>query len=281
MKLSRDSAITLIVFLGLVIACTAVGYWLIFRLGSAKPIMLAVGVATILTCLIRRRKLADLGWGWSGWRVQWISYLLPLLIVFVAYSIIWGAGLGGWYDSGFVAEKMQDYNLADWNDSSVIAFHLLLTATYSFVLLLPGVLGEEIGWRGFLVPELAKSMSFTSVALISGLLWSMWHWPLIFMGLYGNDVTPLYYQLFFFTLFIVSYAVIMTWLRYKSGSLWTAVIFHMSANVFIQNLFTPLTMQNEQSAWFVDEFGSVPALVAFAVAIFFWKKGKTEFSMGD
>lgn len=186
------------VFFVLLIACTAVGYWLIFRLGRATPIMLAVGVATILTCLIRKRNLATLGWGWGSWKYQWMSYLLPLVIVFVAYLVIWVAGFGGWYDSEFVAQQMQNYNLSGWSDASVIVFHLMLTATYSFVLLLPSVLGEELGWRGFLVPELAKFMSFTNVALTSGLIWAVWHWPLIFMGLYGNEGTPLYYQLFFF-----------------------------------------------------------------------------------
>lgn len=275
--MNRDSAISLLVFLILLIACTAVGYWLIFRLGRATPIMLAVGAATILTCLVRNRSLATLGWSWGTWKHQWTSYLLPLLIVLIAYSIIWVAGFGDWYNAEFVAQQTRDYNLDGWSDARVIVFHFLLTATYSFVLLLPGVLGEEMGWRGFLVPELAKFMSFTGVALTSGLIWSMWHWPLMFMGLYGNDVTPLVYQLFFFTLFIVSYAFIMTYLRLKTGSLWTAVVFHMSANVFIQNIFGPLTIENESSAWYVGEFGAVPALVACAFAFLFWKKGRTEF----
>jgi len=99
----------------------------------------------------------------------------------------------------------------------------------------------------------------------------------MFKGFYGNDVTPLYYQLFFFTLFIVSSSVIMTYLRFKTDSLWTAVIFHMSANVFLQKVFTPLTIENESSAWYMDEFGAVPALIAFAFAIHFWRKGKSEF----
>ena len=277
MKISKDSAISLMVFFVLLIACTAVGYWLIFRLGRATPIMLAVGVATILTCLIRKRNLATLGWGWGSWKYQWMSYLLPLVIVFVAYLVIWVAGFGGWYDSEFVAQQMQNYNLSGWSDASVIVFHLMLTATYSFVLLLPSVLGEELGWRGFLVPELAKFMSFTNVALTSGLIWAVWHWPLIFMGLYGNEGTPLYYQLFFFTLFITADAVIMTYLRFKTDSIWTAVIFHMSGNVFLQKGFDPLTVENERSAWYMGEFGAVPALVAFVIAIYFWKKGKTEF----
>jgi membrane protease YdiL (CAAX protease family) len=124
--------------------------------------MLAVGVATLLTCLIRKRNLATLGWGWGSWKYQWLSYVLPLAIAVVAYLIIWVAGWGGWYNSEFVNQQMNEYNLSNWSDAGVIAFHFLLTATYSFVLLLPSVLGEEIGWRGFLVPELAKFMSFTS-----------------------------------------------------------------------------------------------------------------------
>jgi membrane protease YdiL (CAAX protease family) len=239
--------------------------------------MLAVGVATILTCVIRKRSLAALGWGWGSWKYQWLSYLLPLAIAIVAYLIIWIAGWGGWYNSEFVIQQMKDYDLRNWSDAGIIAFHFLLTATYSFVLLLPSVLGEEIGWRGFLVPELAKFMSFTNVALTSGLIWSVWHWPMMFKGFYGNDVTPLYYQLFFFTLLIASWAVIMAYLRFKTNSLWTAVIFHMSGNVFLQKVFAPLTIENESSAWYIDEFGAVPALVAFVIAIYFWKKGKAEF----
>ena len=266
------------VFFVLLFVCTAAGYWLIFRVGRATPIMLAVGVATLLTCLIRKRKLATLGWGWGSWKYQWLSYVLPLAIALVAYLIIWVAGWGGWYNSEFVNQQMNDYNLSNWSYAGVIAFHFLLTATYSFVLLLPSVLGEEIGWRGFLVPELAKFMSFTNVALTSGLIWSVWHWPMIFKGFYGNDVTPLYYQLSCFTLLIVSWAVIMAYLRFKTNSLWTAVIFHMSANVFLQKVFAPLTTENNSSAWYVDEFGAVPALVAFVIAIYFWKKGKVEFA---
>ena len=277
MRVSRESAITLAVFLILLVACTAGGYWLLFRLGRATPVMLSVGVATILTCLVRKKDLASLGWAWGNWKYQWLSYLLPLVIASLAYLTIWITGWGGWYNTGFILELIQDYNLPDWSGAGIIVFHLLLTASYSFILLLPSVLGEEIGWRGFLVPELARFMSFTNVAIVSGLIWSVWHWPMMFKGFYGNDVTPLYYQLFFFTLLIVSYSVIMTYLRLKTGSLWTAVIFHMSANVFLQKVFTPLTIENESSAWYMDEFGAVPALVAFAFAILFWRKGQSEF----
>lgn len=52
----------------------------------------------------------------------------------------------------------------------------------------------------------------------------------------------------------------------------------MSSNVFMQKFFAPITADTVQSAWYVDEFGAVPAFAASLVAIYFWRKGVAEFS---
>lgn len=277
-KKFQSPAATVGLFLTLTALLYVIGFWLIFRLGSATPLMLSVGVAAVLACLFTNRGLGSLGWSWGSWKYQYLAYLLPLGYVAVAYGFIWVADLGDWYDSEFVFEQKERYKLGAWSDSALLAFHFLLSATVSFVLLLPSVLGEELGWRGLLVPELAKLMPFTGVALTSGFIWAMWHWPLMFMGLYGNDVTPLSYQLFFFTICIMSMSVIMTYIRLRTRSLWPAVIFHMSHNVFLQKFFGPVTSENIQSAWFLDEFGAVLPVTIFLVAIYFFRNGRKEFS---
>ena len=277
LKITKDTALTLATFFSLLIVCYCLGFWLIFRMEQATPLMLSVGVATIITCISRKRSLASLGWQWGAWKYQWLSYLIPFIIVLLAYSIIWLGGFGDFYNVDFLLKQKQHYNLGTWNDAEILLFHLTLVASVSFFVSLPSVLGEELGWRGFLVPELSKFMSFTGVALTSGLIWSVWHWPLIIMGLYGNDVTPLSYQLFFFTMFILSSGVIMAYLRLKTGSLWTAVIYHMSANILIQKIFTPITLTNSVSSWYIDEFGAITALVSCSVAWYFLKKGIAEF----
>ena len=91
--------------------------------------MLAVGVATVLTCLVNKRSLASLGWGWGSWKYQWMSYLLPLLIALISSVIIWLTPIGDWYNTVFVQQQMQDYNLEGWSETSVIVFHFILTAT--------------------------------------------------------------------------------------------------------------------------------------------------------
>lgn len=272
----KNSLVTLLLFVALTTAFYGIGYWLIYRLGKASPLMLSVGAAAVLTMILCKRDLRSLGWHWGPWKYQWMSYALPLAIVAIAYGLVWLSGAGGWYDTEHVAELREDYNLANWNDPGIIAFHFLLSATVAFALSLPAILGEEIAWRGFLVPELSKFMRFTGVALVSGILWAVWHWPIIILGLYGAEGTPLGYQLGMFTLYIVSISTIMAYLRMKSGSLWTAVIFHMSANIYIQQVFTPLTHSNGYSAWFIDEFGALPALAALAFAVYFWRKGVAE-----
>jgi len=279
LKISRDTALTLLTFFSLVVVFYVLGYWLIYRMGQATPLMLSVGAATIVTCLIRKRSLASLGWHWGDVKYQWLSYFIPFTIALTAYLIIWFLGFGEFYNTEFLMKQKEAYNLAHWNDASIFLFHIVLVITVSFVVSLPSILGEELGWRGLLVPELSKFMSFTGVALVSGLVWSVWHWPLMIKGLYGNDVTPLYYQLFLFTLFITSSGVIMAYLRLKTGSLWTAVIYHASSNIFIQKIFTPITVQNTESSWYIDEFGAIIALIACCAAVYFWKKGVAEFDV--
>ena len=271
------SASTIGVFLLSTGAFYFLGYWLIYRMGQATPLMLSVALATVFTCLVTNKSLRSLGWQWGAQKYQWASYLIPLLLIAVSYSIIWGAGFGVWNNVGFITEQQQRYNLQGWSQSAFLVFYILLSASITFILALPSVLGEEIGWRGLLVPELSKMMSFSGTSIVSGLLWSLWHWPLIFLGIYGNDHTPLVFQLAFFTIFITSHGVIMAYLRLKSGSLWTAVIYHMSLNVFLQKVFTPLTVQSDYSSWYVDEFGCVSAIVTLAVAILVLVKGTKEF----
>ncbi len=79
-----------------------------------------------------------------------------------------------------------------------IAVGIFLTGTYGLIRSVSSALGEEIGWRGFLVPELSKATSFTLTSLISGIVWSLWHYPILIYGDY-NAGTPTWYGLTCFT----------------------------------------------------------------------------------
>lgn len=70
----------------------------------------------------------------------------------------------------------------------------------------------------------------------------------------------------------VSFA--FTWMRLKSGSLYTGMFMHASHNLFFQDVFDKLTIEKSATWYFVDEFGAISAGVAILVAIIFWLKRK-------
>jgi len=149
--------------------------------------------------------------------------------------------------------------------------YVLLVGSYGLIGSMGRALGEETGWRGFFVPELSKTFSFTATALISGIVWASWHYPGLIWGDYNNG-TPAWYGLTCFTVMVAAIAVVFAWLRLKSGSLWTGAILHASHNLYVQAIFTPLTADRGKTAWFIDEFGAVLPLVTVAVAVYFWTR---------
>jgi uncharacterized protein len=83
-----------------------------------------------------------------------------------------------------------------------------------------------------------------------------------------------------FVILNVGGAAIVDWFRLRSGSLWTGVLLHNSHNIFVQAIFTPLTVNTGKTQYFLDEFGIVLPLVMLALGVYFWtRRGElTRFS---
>jgi membrane protease YdiL (CAAX protease family) len=82
--------------------------------------------------------------------------------------------------------------------------------------------GEEIGWRGFLVPEFANVLPFTGVALVSGLIWAAWHYPITGV-VYRGAGLPSWFWLLTFTFVAVAINFAQAWLRLKTDSVWPPI----------------------------------------------------------
>ena len=205
----------------------------------------------MITQLIYQKNLKGLGWKWGKTKYQLMAYFLPILYALVAYSLIWLTGLGKF--NGFIP-------------SNLFNFFVLGTLMSSFT-----ALGEEIGWRGFLVPHLSKVTSYTKLSIISGLIWSVWHYPVLLFADY-NSGTPWWFGLGCFTLLAVGASFIFAWLRLRSGSLWTAMLLHASHNLYIQSYFDKATDDTGITAYISSEFGIALALVILVFAYLFWRK---------
>jgi CAAX amino terminal protease family. len=266
------------IYLLLVFAFSSVFYFLILRahtLGAGAGlyvlgIMWCPALAAITALGLNGRQLRELGWKWPEKTYAIQSWFIPLLYATITYAVVWGSRLGGLPNHEFMESLVPRMGLRTSPVAST-AIYILLVGSFGLAKSLASALGEEIGWRGFLVPELFKSVGFTGTALISGLVWACWHYPLLIWGDY-NSGTPTWYALTCFTVLVLSISFVFSWMRLKSGSLWTGALLHASHNLYIQGIFTPLTRNTGKTAWFIDEFGAALPLVALGFAIYFWRR---------
>ncbi|KLD63430.1 CPBP family intramembrane glutamic endopeptidase [Dyella japonica] len=236
----------------------------------ATGIMWASGLAAMATLKLHGCSLSGLGWKWPAIRYVWLSLLIPLAYAAIAYVLVWTCGLGHFPNREFMQKLVGTMGLHASPVASTLLY-VALEASFGLVGSMGRALGEEIGWRGFLAPELFKSMNFTGATLFSAAVWALCHYPVLIWGDY-NSGTPSWYGLTCFTVLILGCSVIANWMRLKSGSLWTGAILHASHNLFIQAIFTPLTADTGKSAWFIDEFGVVLPVVIGGFAIYFWRR---------
>lgn len=192
-------------------------------------------LAAIITLKIKGRQLSELPWNWGKWNYFSKSYLIPAGYGIVTYLLIWSFGFGMIANAKAITEWGKElglFGIGDLSPWEIAIIGVFLLGTVEVLRASATTLGEEIGWRGFLVFELRKVLSFSGVALFSGLVWASWHWPLLVY--YSNNML-----LEFLTFFavIVSMSFIMTYYTFKAQSLWPAMLFHAVSNVYIQKFY--------------------------------------------
>ncbi len=226
-------------------------------------VMWCPAIAAFITNGLYQHSLRGMGWGWGRTRWQVASYFLPIVYCLVAYGFIWLTGLG-------VLNTEQELRVGIFAGVS-IPVNLVTFATLGVLVSAGSAAGEEIGWRGFLIPRLygITRRNFTVTALVGGVIWAVWHYPLVIFTGY-NQGGPMAYSLLILSLQVISAGLIVAWLRLKSGSLWVGVIFHASHNLWLQQFFNPITASNGQTNLYIGEFGLVPTVVLIGTAIIFW-----------
>jgi membrane protease YdiL (CAAX protease family) len=258
-----DAKKKILTYLLLAFALSSIFYYLILGPGggdmtrrTAFGLMWCPGIAGLATRLIYQRNLRGVGWGWGRTRYQVAGYLLPLLGGLLVYGTVWLTGLGGF--RGAISHRP-------------LPVSLFLAVTLGFLINVAYALGEELGWRGLLVPELAKVTSFAGTVAISAAVWALYHYPLILFGNY-HSAAPRWWSLLFFTLDVAAISVVVAWLRLRSGSVWTSVILHASHNLFLQEVFDPLTVNRGKTEYWTTEFGLGITLIYGIAAYLCWRR---------
>lgn len=256
----------ILIYLLIVFSLSGLLYVLIIRSGGLEgegqllvmPLMWSPAIAALLTTYIFQRNFRGLGWGFGKPQYYLIAYLLPVIYAGIAYGMVWLLGLGE-IDTAVLGDE-------PW-------LEILRSMTVGVLGSALLALGEEIGWRGLLVPQLAILQPFARTALISGVIWGAWHVPLIIGGGYSSSA-PTWYAVACFSVLVVGISFAFAWLRLASGSLWPAVLLHAVHNHFIQGVLDRVTVNTGQTDYFTTEFGLGLAIMGFIWGLVFWRLGK-------
>ena len=150
-------------------------------------------------------------------------------------------------------------SVGQFNTHAFVAIPSILWASLPI-----GPLGEELGWRGFLLPELQNRVSAFKSSLIVGVIWYCWHIPLFFapFGALVSGAPLTFLPLLIYFVFVVCLSCIYTWLVNQSkGSVLISLLFHLCINAGIGLIFFPDLKEHTKQLYYL----STPAFLLFAI----------------
>lgn len=228
------------VLLSFALAWTA--WWLAWRAG-ATPANLVVfqlwllpgGFAPAIAALVVRRWVTGEGFADAGLCLdtsRWRYYLFALLWPFVAVAAITLlAALLGVSQPDFTLQRALGELAGAGLHAPPAPRHLWLllppALIVNAVLATPVLWGEEFGWRGYLQLRLFAGRPLAA-AVATGLIWGVWHYPLVLMG-YQYPVHP-FLGLLVLPVGTVLLSIVFGWLRLRTGSVWSASLAHAATN---------------------------------------------------
>jgi uncharacterized protein len=261
----RNARRGLAVYFAVLIPLSAVVTTLAITQGGAW--MYAAMPIPALASIVARRALhegfADVGWRLRDRRVRRFIALgiaIPLVICAVAYGTAWLTGLTVFRPDGTSADTTTATRLLVFVTSGAVMVSI------NTLVLIPFALGEELGWRGYMLTRLIDA-GVPRPLLTSGLIWSAWHVPLVLGGVYYVGPSRVA-SAALLTVTLTAGAVVYGRLRLDSGSIWPAVAMHAAWNAATTSTFDAATQGRDWELW-VGESGILLALTVVLAAFLY------------
>jgi membrane protease YdiL (CAAX protease family) len=178
----------------------------LYLLGVFAPALVAVALVSRRGGAAARTHLLGRTLAWSV-DVRWYAFaVLYYPVVKLSVAIAHRLAYGGWPP------------FADVPIALMLAGAAIST---------PAQAGEEIGWRGFLLPALAARVGLPAASVIVGIIWAAWHLPFFFMP--GTDKTGQSFPAY--AAGVIALSVAMAFLYWRTrGSLFLTMVMHASVN---------------------------------------------------
>lgn len=187
--------------------------WLAIFLGGSAPSLVAIWLTAWQSGHAGLRLLLEQA---MRWRIQPIWYIVALgSPAALATASLWVASLA--------------------TDGSFSSFHLMhgMPLIAGVIGSLKAPLGEELGWRGYLLPRLQQRYGALGASLGVGGLWAGWHLPLVVLPGTIQSTVPLG----LYAVHIVAWSIVFTWLYNQTrGSVLLAFILHGAINFWMNTV---------------------------------------------
>ena len=123
--------------------------------------------------------------------------------------------------------------------------------------MIPAV-GEEAGWRGYMMPRLKERLGLLNGRLLGGVIWGVWHWPLMLLVGYEYGTNYLGAPLLGLVVWcVVCFALntLLDWLYEKTGCIWVPAIAHGALNAVAS---MPVVLTDPAKASYYTVLGPMP-----------------------
>ncbi len=219
-----------------------------FAIQGSRPLFqgltLLCMLAPLAAALLAKLPLREMGWGLNmRGKGKWFfaAWLGPALLGTAGaalYYLLFPARLdtsGAYLSAQYGEELYAQLTAQGLSPATLTAVAFAQALSYAPFLNAIPALGEEIGWRGALYPMLKERFGPAKGRLLGGVIWGVWHWPLMLLagyeygfGYWGAPVLGL----LLFCLFTVGCGTLLDLVYEKTGSIWIPALGHGAVNAF-------------------------------------------------
>jgi len=137
---------------------------------------------------------------------------------------------------------------------------------------IPAGFFEEIGWSGFAFPRMSRTMNPLSAGLLLGLLWGLWHLPVIdFLGAASPHRRYLVPYFFAFIAAMSAMRVLIGWAYTNTGSVLLCQLLHISSTGALV-VFSPPRVSSAQEAFWYFSY-AILLWIFVAIVAASWRRG--------
>ncbi len=210
---------------------------------AGMTIMLYPALANILTRLITREGMRKSFLGFGG--RDCAKYYLAAMLIPVVTPILGGISMHLFaIDNGSISESLLV------GDGRMAITMVLMQGMIGFATLFRGF-GEEFGWRAYLTPKLEEFMPTPAAVTVTGVIWALWHGPLLVQGYnFGKDYDFFPYGGFIaMTIMCIFMSALLTWLTKRTKSVYPAAICHILVDTLQMGILNSFVIKSSMEAF--------------------------------